>query len=114
VTPLGKVAHLAYVNPETGQECMPTLGFSAIMLRPGEEVRMNRRSSSAVFHVVTGGGSAVIDGVEMQFQEADTFAAPTHATTQLRNASKTEATYLFMVDDAPMQRKLGFYESFGS
>lgn len=112
VTPLGQAVHLAYVNPETGRECMPTLGFSAIMLRPGEEVRLPRRSSSAVFHVVEGGGSAVIDGEVLTFEEADTLAAPTHATIVLSNASKTEPAFLFMVDDAPMQRKLGFHEVF--
>ncbi|MFO0988703.1 MAG: cupin domain-containing protein [Alphaproteobacteria bacterium] len=33
VTPAGKAVQLAYVNPETGAECMPILGFSALMLR---------------------------------------------------------------------------------
>jgi len=37
------MVHLAYVNPETGAECMPVLGFSAIMLRPGETARPARR-----------------------------------------------------------------------
>jgi hypothetical protein len=27
----------SYSTPETGAECLPTLGFSALMLRPGEE-----------------------------------------------------------------------------
>ena len=29
-----------------------------------------------------------------------------------RNASGKEPAFLFMVDDAPLQRKLGFYEVF--
>ncbi|MCB1542839.1 MAG: cupin domain-containing protein, partial [Rhodoblastus sp.] len=36
VTDAGDIVQLAYVNPETGGECLPILGFSAIMLRPGE------------------------------------------------------------------------------
>ncbi len=38
-------------------------------------------------------------------------AVPTHAKIQIRNNSSKMA-FLFMVDDAPMQRKLGFYEQF--
>lgn len=112
VTPKGQPVHVAYVNPETGQECMATLGFSALMLRPGEELRLPRRSASAVLHGVEGGGMATIDGVAMAFGENDTLAAPTHAEIVLRNASAKEPACLFIVDDAPLQRKLGFYEVF--
>ena len=38
VTPSDERVHVAYVNPETGRECLPTLGFSALLLRPGEEI----------------------------------------------------------------------------
>ncbi|MBV9236878.1 MAG: cupin domain-containing protein, partial [Xanthobacteraceae bacterium] len=38
ITPHGALVRLAYVNPETGRDCMPVLGFSATMLRPGETV----------------------------------------------------------------------------
>ncbi len=111
VTPLNSLVHLAYVNPETGKECLPTLGFSAIMLRPGECITMVKRSVSAVFHVVEGSGTAQIDDVLHHFSEADTMAVPTHATVTLSNAGK-EPTFLFMVDDAPLHRKLGIYEVF--
>ncbi len=113
VTSKDEAVHLAYINPETGTECLPTLGFSALMLRPGEELRLPRRSASSCFHVVEGGGTATIDGVSLEFGEADTMAAPTHAEITLANGSKSEATCLFMVDDAPLHRKLGFYEVFG-
>ena len=112
VTPRGEAVQVAYVNPETGQECMASLGFSALMLRPGEALRMPRRSASAVFHVVEGSGSADIDGVALSFGESDTFAAPTHAEIRLANASSKAPAFLFMVDDAPLHRKLGFYEVF--
>jgi len=112
VTPKNELVHLAYVNPETGQECLPTLGFSAIMLRPGETVRMPKRSASAVLHVVEGSGRAVIDEAEHSFNESDTMAVPTHAGITLTNSSATQTAYLFMVDDAPLHRKLGIYEVF--
>lgn len=112
VTPGDEPVHVAYVNPETGRECLPTLGFSALMLRPGQEIQMVRRSSSAVFHVVEGEGGANVDGISISFEAADTFAAPTHASISLRNASGKAPAFLFMVDDAPLHRKLGFYEEF--
>lgn len=112
VTPKDELVHLAYVNPETGTECLPTLGFSAIMLRPGEEIRMPRRSASAVLNVVEGRGSARVDDATHSFVESDTMAVPTHADVTLCNASGTEPAFLFMVDDAPLHRKLGIYQVF--
>jgi gentisate 1,2-dioxygenase len=112
VTPKGQPVHVAYVNPETGQECLPTLGFSAIMLRSGEEIQLPRRSASAVFHVVEGVGTATIDGTTNYLGEADTVAVPTHANICLSNSSAKTPAFLFMVDDAPLHRKLGIYEVF--
>lgn len=112
VTAPGELVQLAYVNPETGAECLPTLGFSAIMLRPGEEIRLQRRSASGVVHVVEGAGCAVVDDARHNFGAADTLAIPTHAEVTLSNASASEPAYLFMVDDAPLHRKLGIYEVF--
>lgn len=112
VTPTGELVQLAYVNPETGRECLPTLGFSAIMLRPGEHITVQRRSASAVLHVVEGCGQATVDDAWHQFSEADTMAIPTHARLTLANDSAQQPAYLFMVDDAPLHRKLGIYEVF--
>jgi gentisate 1,2-dioxygenase len=112
VTAAGKPVHVAYVNPETGQECMASLGFSALMLRPGEDLRLPRRSASAVLHVVEGTGTASVDDVTMPFAEADTLAAPTHAAIRLANRSDASPAFVFIVDDAPLHRKLGFYEVF--
>jgi gentisate 1,2-dioxygenase len=112
VTPRGEAVHLAYVNPLTGRECMPTLGFSALMLRPGEEVRLRRRSASAVLHLIEGGLTAFIDDTRHTLEPADTLACPTHAEITLANDSAAEPAFVFMVDDAPLQRKLGFYQQF--
>jgi gentisate 1,2-dioxygenase len=112
VTPAGEAVHLAYINPQTGQECLPVLGFSALMLRPGETVKLPRRSASAVMHVVEGEVEAEIDGVALRAGESDTLAVPTHAPVTLANRSAKAPAFLFQVDDAPMQRKLGFYEVF--
>ncbi|CAH2600717.1 Gentisate 1,2 dioxygenase 2 [Rhodovastum atsumiense] len=114
VTNPGQPVQLAYVNPETGEPCMPVLGFSAIMLRPGETITPWRRSASAVLHVIEGEAQAQIDGVTLDLVESDTVAAPTHARVTLANRSTLRPAFLFQVDDAPMQRKLGFFEEFES
>ncbi|MGY9005624.1 MAG: cupin domain-containing protein [Alphaproteobacteria bacterium] len=103
---------LAYVNPETGKECLPILGFSALMLRPGETLNLTRRSASAVMHIIEGVGEAEIDGITLGFGENDTFAIPTHATVKIANGSSKTPAFVFVVDDAPLQRKLAFYEEF--
>lgn len=106
-----EAVHLAYVNPETGEECLPILGFSAQMLRAGEEAAPPRRSASGVIHVIEGEGCSEIDGVTLTWREGDTLAIPTHATVRHRADSKAPA-FLFHVDDAPLHRKLGIYEEF--
>lgn len=111
-TARNELVWMAYVNPETGVECLPTLGFSAIMLRPGETARLTRRSASSVFHVIEGGGESAIDGTTLKWSESDTFVAPTHASISLANGSAKSPAFLFVVDDAPLQRKLGFFEEF--
>jgi gentisate 1,2-dioxygenase len=112
VTPQRELVQLAYVNPETGRECMPVLGFSAIMLRPGETIAVTRRSASAVLHVIEGDGEAEVDGVTLGFAESDTLAVPTYAKMLLANRSSKAPAFLFQIDDAPLQRKCGFYEEF--
>jgi len=105
---------LAYVNPETGQECMPVLGFSALMLRPGEDRALPRRSASAGYLVIEGTGESEIDGKTLSWSANDVLAAPTHAAIRHRNASSKNPAFLIQIDDAPMQRKLGFYEVFAN
>lgn len=106
----GKPIHIAYVNPETGDSCLPTLGFSAMMIRAGESVKLPRRSCSLILHAIEGSGSAQIDDASLDWDVHDTLAAPTHASIEITNRSSRQPAYLFIVDDAPLQRKLGFYE----
>ena len=91
---------------------MPVLGFSAIMLRPGETIAAPRRSASAVLHVIDGDGDVEVDGTTLTFSQSDTLAIPTHAKVLLANRSTKAPAFLFQIDDAPLQRKCGFYEVF--
>ena len=110
VTDKADAVQLAYVNPETGESCLPTLGFSAQQLRAGRDLSPRKRSASSVIHVIEGQGESIIDGVTLKWSEGDTLAIPTHAVVTHRATGQD--AYLFHVDDAPMQRALGFYEDF--
>ena len=110
VTDKADAVQLAYVNPETGESCLPTLGFSAQQLRAGQDLSPRKRSASSVIHVIEGQGESIIDGVTLKWSEGDTLAIPTHAVVTHRATGQD--AYLFHVDDAPMQRALGFYEDF--
>ena len=107
-----ELIHLAYVNPVRGDECLPILGCSALMVRPGESVTLPRRTASAVLHVLEGNGQSSIDGEMVAWEPHDITALPTFADVEIHNTSTQNSAFLFMVDDAPLQRKLGFYREF--
>ena len=111
VTPRDEAVQLAYVNPETGRECLAALGFSALQLRPGEELRLPRRSASAVVHVVDG-ARARRSSTRQRIASKRPTRSPCRRTPtcRLANGSGAASAYLFVVDDAPLQRKLGIYE----
>jgi len=106
----GEPVQLAYVNPETGGDCLPTLAFAALLLRPSEEVTLPRISAARVFHAVEGAGEAQVNDTTLAFEQGDTFCAPGLASIRLANRSTREAAHLVMADESPLQRKLGIYE----
>src|SRR5687768_16209806 len=55
-TPHGEPVEMHYVNPTSGLPPLPTMGFTAMLLRPGQADRPPIRSASAVFHVVGSAG----------------------------------------------------------
>ena len=100
-------AELDYVNPETGADILPTMGFTAMMLQPGHKASPPLRSSSAAFHVVGGKGHTVINGERIEWDAKDTFTAPVFAA--IDHHAETEA-FLIRIHDRPLQDKLGYYE----
>jgi gentisate 1,2-dioxygenase len=106
----GAPVQLAYVNPETGGQCLNTLAFAALLLRPGEEVVLPHDSAARVFHAVEGSGEAQVNDTAIAFEHADTFCAPGLATVRLANRSSRAPLYLVSADESPLQRKLGVYE----
>jgi len=105
-----EAVQVAYVNPESGADCQKILGFSALMLRPGERLNLPARSTAMVFHQIEGGAEVSIDGHRFVLDEADTCCIPGYVPVTLANRSPREPAFVFIADDAPLQKKLGVYE----
>lgn len=101
------VAELDFINPETGQDVLPTMGFTAMMLAAGQSEQPPLRSASAAFHVVKGHGKTIVNGTSIDWGPKDTFTAPVFADIAHMAA---EESFLIRVHDRPLQEKLGYYE----
>jgi gentisate 1,2-dioxygenase len=100
---------LRYVNPRTGTSPLPTMGCEARWLRPGERTRPERRTGSAVLHVVEGQGESRIGDAVLDWTAGDTFVAPPWHWVEHRNASASAPACLFQFDDEPVLRVLGLW-----
>jgi gentisate 1,2-dioxygenase len=97
-----------YINPETGASVMPVMGFTAMMLRPGEKISPPLRSSSALFHVISGSGQVSINGHNTEWMRKDTFSAAVFDALDI--SAREEEAFLLCVHDTPLQETLGYYE----
>ena len=105
---------LDYTNPLTGGPTMPTINCRAQMLRPGEDTRPHRHSSSTIYHVIEGAGVTSVGsdkdgGEELTWGGRDCFFVPSLDWHSLKNNSKTEPAILFSVSDRPVLESLGLY-----
>jgi len=108
--PAIEAVQVAYVNPETGGDCQNILGYSALMLRPGETLRLPTRSPAMVFHLIEGGATVEIDDNAFRLEPADTCCAPGYTPVTLKNRSGSEPAFVFIADETPLHKKLGVYE----
>ncbi len=104
---------VSYINPETGGPAENVLGFFALMLRPGQGLRLPARSPAMVLHQIEGGSQVDVDGTAFTLGPADTCCAPGYSPVQLANRSATEPAFLFIADESPLHHKLGVYEERG-
>ncbi len=101
------IAELDYVNPETGADVLPTMGFTAMRIGAGQKHTPPLRSASGAYHVIAGTGTTTINGKKIEWGPKDTFSAPVFAEI---DHEATEDAYLIRVHDRPLQEKLGYYE----
>ena len=102
---------VTYINPETGGDAQNILGFYAMMLRPGQILRLPARSPAQVFHVIEGSVGVKIVDSTFNLVEADTCCAPGYEAVILRNLQDKQPTFIFIADESPLHRKLGVYEN---
>jgi gentisate 1,2-dioxygenase len=105
-----EAVQLTYVNPETGADVQNILGYRALMLRPGETLKLPVRSPAAVFHLIEGAADVRIGEQRFALAESDTCCAPGFTAVTLTNRSGAVPAFLFIADETPLHRKLGVYE----
>jgi len=106
-----EAVQVEYTNPETGAPAENILGFYALMLRPGQVLRLPARSPAMVFHTIEGAaGLRTEDGAAFALGPADTACVPGYTGVTLANSSAAEPAFLFVADESPLHRKLGVYE----
>jgi gentisate 1,2-dioxygenase len=108
--PALEAVQLSYVNPETGGPALQVLGFGALMLRPGQVLRLPARSPACVFHLIEGAATLQLEGQSFRLAAADTACAPGYTAVTLANASGSEPAFIFIADETPLHQKLGVYE----
>ena len=109
--PAHEPLQLAYVNPETGRDCFPTIAFTALMLRPGETRSLGSRSPAQVFHAIEGSGRLSIDGAELDWSERDTLCAPGFARVTIANASSSRPAFIVIADESPVHNAFAIYQT---
>lgn len=100
---------LEYRHPQTGGPVMPTMACMIQLLRPAERTQAHRHTGSAVYHVVQGAGSTIIDGQRFDWQKGDILAIPPWALHEHANASASADAVLFSIQDLPVLQALGLY-----
>jgi len=111
--PTQECVQVTYINPETGGDAENILGFYALMLRPGQSLRLPARSPAQVFHVIEGQVEASIVDKTFKMVEADTCCAPGYEAVTLKNLRTDQPSFVFIADESPLHRKLGVYENRG-
>ena len=63
-----------------------------------------------VFHQIEGAADVALEGHQFSLVDADTCCIPGYTPVTLSNRSADLPAFVFIADDAPLQKKLGVYE----
>jgi gentisate 1,2-dioxygenase len=99
---------LEYTNPLTGGPVIPTISCWIQLLRPGEHLRAQRHTGSAVYTAFRGSGTTIIDGQAFNWTEGSYIALPPWAMHEHVNTSSEDAI-LFSIRDTPLMKSIGLY-----
>jgi gentisate 1,2-dioxygenase len=100
---------LEYTNRQTGGPALTTIGTVLQMLRPGVRCRAHRHTGSAVYYVVRGNGTTIVDGERFDWGPGDFIAVPPWAVHEHANRSAEREAVLFGVNDFPALKALGLW-----
>jgi gentisate 1,2-dioxygenase len=101
---------LEYVDPTTGGPVMQTMSYRSQMVRPGENLRAQRKTASSMYCVLEGSGYTEIDGHRLEWSRNDVFAMPGWTWHSHHNTGDGDA-FLYSVTDEPTMRKLGLFRA---
>jgi gentisate 1,2-dioxygenase/1-hydroxy-2-naphthoate dioxygenase len=93
----------------TGGPTLPTLSCWIQLLRPGEQTKKHRHTSSAVYFVAAGEGTTIVGDKALEWTKNDCFAVPNWAWHEHVNRSKSAEALLFSVNDSPIVSAFGHY-----
>lgn len=99
---------LRYANPRTGGPTLSTMSCELQMLRPGEETKSHRHTSTAIYHVFRGSGFTVIEDRRFDWETGDSFTVPLWRRHRHGNDGRDDAV-LFQMNDRPVLEALHFY-----
>ena len=108
-----EAVQVSYVNPETGGDAENILGFHALMLRPGQVLKLPVRSPAMVFHLIEGCAEVQVEGQRFTLAEPDTCCAPGYTAVTLHNRLADKPSFIFIADETPLHKKLGVFENRG-
>ena len=101
---------MKYVNPETGDYAMPTIGSFIQLLPKGFSTSRYRATDATIFVCVEGRGSSEIGGETIEWGPRDIFVAPSwHWVRHKPEEGPEGEAVLFSFSDRPVQEKLGFF-----
>lgn len=97
---------LEYTNPLTGRSALPTMACFAQMIQAGQHTKAHRHTGSTIYCVIKGKGHSIIDGQRFDWEDKDTFVAPSWSWHE--HVADQESV-LFMYNDWPILEPLGLF-----
>lgn len=97
---------MRYVNPETGDHAMPTMGTFLQLLPMGFTTARYRSTDATVFSCVEGRGRTTVGDTVIEWGPKDIFVAP--SWKPIVHDAQADSV-LFSFSDHPVQQKLGIW-----
>jgi gentisate 1,2-dioxygenase len=89
------------------------LGYYALLLRPGQSLRLPVRSPASVYHLIEGGVRIEVKPRPSPSPRPTPAARPATRRCSWRTARPDRPAFLFIADETPLHRKLGVFENRG-